>query len=244
MTKDKKEIVFSKKTEFRNRKFEIFLRPDADESVVAEIFKWQEYKSAEEIIKNCALPILDVGAHIGIFSLYAKAINAAAKIYALEPEENNFDLLKQNVAVNNLSDVKIFKVALAGKSGSRDLKLALDSINHHLLSDFDKIEKEDCRHEKVSVITLGDFLRENNIGKIGLIKMDIEGGEYEIFESLSAEDFSKIGNVILEYHNYFGRHYQEIENILRKKGFGVQIFPSRFEKDLGFMLARNKRFGK
>jgi hypothetical protein len=74
--------------------------------------------------------------------------------------------------------------------------------------------------------------------------MDIEGGEYEIFENLSAEDLGKVKNIILEYHNYRGRNYKEIENILRKSGFDAQVFPSGFEKNLGFLLARNKRNSK
>jgi FkbM family methyltransferase len=233
----------SKRIKFRNRNFEIFMRDSADESVVAEIFDWQEYRSAEEAITGTSLPILDAGAHIGIFTLYAKAINPSAKIFALEPEPENFAFLKRNLKVNKIKDVKIFEIALAGNMGKRDLVLEDDSIKHHLLQ-IGEEKNENAKYAMVRSYSLEGFLLENNIKAVGLLKMDIEGGEYEIIENLSAGGFGKVQNMILEYHNYDERNYKELENILRRNGFSVQIFPSGFEKNLGFMLARNKRIGK
>lgn len=231
------------KAVLEGRKFEIFLRDDADESVVAEIFKWREYKAVEKIIANLAFPVLDVGAHIGVFSLYVRALNPSVKIFALEPEENNFDLLRKNITKNDLHDIKLCRMALAGETGKRNLMIAPDSINHRLANENDDITPN-TQAEMVAAISLSDFMHENNFDSVGLLKLDIESGEYEIFEKLSAGDFGKIQNIVLEYHDYFGRSHKEIENILRIQGFGVQIFPSRFEKDLGFILARNKRIDK
>jgi len=222
-----------------NKNFTIMLRPDADESVVAEIFDWREYRAVEEIIKTSALPLLDVGAHIGIFSLYAAALNPALRIYALEPEDDNFALLKNNIAANGIKNIKVFKNALAGKSGKRELILEPDSINHHLSPE--EGAGENAGRLKVQAFSAGEFFAGNDILGIGLMKMDIEGGEYEVFEGMAPGDFAKVGNVILEYHNYNGRHYKELEKLLRQQGFSVQIFPSKFEKDMGFLLARNKR---
>lgn len=236
-----KEKILFKKIRFRGRVFDVFLRPDADESVAAEIFNWQEYKSAEEIISSLHLPILDVGAHIGIFSLYAKAINPSADIYALEPEEDNFELLKKNISSNNLEGVRIFKAALAGRSGTRDLILENDSINHHLSCADGLREPAGLGFEKVAAISLEDFLENNRIDRIGLLKMDIEGGEYEVFRNLEEGVFSRIDNIVMEYHSCFGDSYREIEDAMRLTGFSVQTFPSGFEKGLGFLLARNKR---
>lgn len=226
---------------FLGRELEIFMRPDADESVMAEIFRWREYKAAEEIIRSARLPILDVGAHIGIFSLYAKALNPLAEIFALEPEKDNFDLMAKNLRANGLGDVRSFKLALAGADGERELLVAPDSINHHLLAMDVSSEAERGGVEKVSAQTLGGFLKRNRIAAVGLLKMDVEGGEYEIFSQLRTEDFLRIHSIIMEYHDDDRRNHREIEKLLRLQGFSVQTFPSRFESDLGFLLARNKR---
>jgi hypothetical protein len=45
----------------------------------------------------------------------------------------------------------------------------------------------------------------------------------------------------MEYHNYSGLNYKSIEIQLRENGFGVQIFPSKFDKKMGFIFAKNKR---
>ena len=93
----------------------------------------------------------------------------------------------------------------------------------------------------IRAYSLNDLLNSLNISRVGLIKMDIEGGEYEVFERLKTEDYKKIKAVIMEYHEIDGRRYSEIELLLRENGFGVQIFPSKFDKTMGFLFATNKR---
>ncbi len=240
MRTGKKERILSEKVVFEGRKFDICLRPDADESVVAEIFRWREYKAAEDIIRKSMLPIVDAGAHIGIFSLYASALNPDAKIYALEPEKENFALLLRNISKNRLDNVRTMKTALAAVTEKRELAIAADSINHCLRTGTGTASAAE-RYEKVSAVSLSDFLRSEHLDAVGLMKMDIEGGEYEVFESMTPEDFLRIHALILEYHEYGGRSRRELEKIFRSQGFSVETFPSRFEKGLGFMLARNKR---
>lgn len=231
--------ILKKKINFRGKIYDISLRPDADESVLAEIFDWREYKAVENIIMKYDFPVLDAGAHIGLFSLYVKAFNSVVRIYALEPEEENFMLLQKNLTANRLRDIRVFKAALAGKTGSGELALETDSINHHL-TDGDR-KNDGVKITKVRTYSLEDFMATINIPCLGLLKMDIEGGEYEVLENISLEGFEKIHNIILEYHEHSGHNHKELENILRRNGFSVQIFPSRFEKGLGFMFARNKR---
>ena len=74
-----------------------------------------------------------------------------------------------------------------------------------------------------------------------VIKMDIEGGEYEVFKHSTLEELSKIKAIIMEYHTLPGKNYQAIEQKLRENGFGVQTHPSRFDKTMGFLFATNKR---
>ena len=71
--------------------------------------------------------------------------------------------------------------------------------------------------------------------------MDIEGGEYEVISACMPADFARFKTIIMEYHNYSGFNYKEIENQFRENGFGVQIFPSKFDKKMGFIFAKTKR---
>ncbi|MFA5062187.1 MAG: FkbM family methyltransferase [Patescibacteria group bacterium] len=211
------------------------LRDEADASVFNEIFKYKEYRAADFVIKSAKYPIVDVGAHAGFFVFYCKMLGGKAKIFALEPEPNNLKLLQKHVKANKLKGVYVISGALAGESGKRLLEISADSHNHKLA---DGEIKENSI--KVQAYSLADFCRQNKIKKISLLKMDIEGGEYEVFENLKASDLNMVNFIILEYHN--GKEYQQIEQKLRENGFGVQIFPSKFDRTMGFLFAKNKRF--
>ncbi|EKD42867.1 MAG: methyltransferase FkbM family [uncultured bacterium] len=229
--------------EFNHHKFVASLPDLAAQSVWTEIYKEREYEAAEQVIRDAVEPVIDVGAHIGLFDLYVRSLNTNVPIFALEPEIDNFALLNKNIEDNNLKKIKCFPVALGGRSGETRLMVSVDSHNHRLLdvpSDEVMTEKEPIT-QVVKIISLRDFLDQHKIKMVSLLKMDIEGGEYDVFSACMPNDFARLGTVILEYHNYAGFNYKELENQFRINGFGVQIFPSKFDKKMGFIFARNKR---
>ncbi len=227
---------------FNGKNIKYYLRDDVDFSVFNEVFKIREYKSADEYLKNAKYPIIDIGAHVGFFSMYV-ACFSNVNIYSIEPEKNNFELLQKHKNENNLKNIKTYKCGIGGKSGRGELLIKEDSINHRILRNGEHVDKDVI--QETNIFSFNDFLTKNNIDKVSLVKMDIEGGEYDILKSLKVEDFLKIGAIVMEYHilnkeenNIF------IENMLRENGFSVQVFPSHYEKDLGFIFATNKRFDK
>jgi len=87
---------------FNFASLQVSLPDQAGESVLAEIFKEREYKISEAAIAQAKHPILDVGAHVGLFSLYARLLNPNVEILAIEPEEKNFKILKENIKQNKI----------------------------------------------------------------------------------------------------------------------------------------------
>ncbi|MDD2646925.1 MAG: FkbM family methyltransferase [Patescibacteria group bacterium] len=217
--------------------FKVLLRDEVDQSVFNEIFKIEEYRCAIDKIKQAKAPILDIGAHIGLFSLYCRALNPNVFIYAFEPEENNFKALEKINIDNNLR-INLIRAAIGEKSGEGELVIAADNHNHHLAEQEAAPEQ---KFQKVKIYNLSDWRQANKITEIGLLKMDIEGGEYQIIDSLSIDDFKIIEAMVLEYHNDNWRDYRLIEEKLRSNGFSVKIFPSQFDKKMGFLWAINKR---
>lgn len=215
-------------------KFEMEVIDSAGESVAAEIFKYREYRRAEQVIIDSKLPIFDVGAHVGLFTAYCRALNPDVKIVAIEPERKNFLALNNNIKANKLKNILTVNAALAGENSRRELRISADSHNHALFGSSDESQVVNAR-------TLASIMDESKIHKAGLIKIDIEGGEREVFRSFSSDDFTRVEYFILEYHEKIVTK-KEIENILRVHGYGVQIFPSKFDKTMGFIFARNKRF--
>lgn len=249
---------------FNNYHFSVFLRDDVDLSVFNEIFKFREYKSCEDTIFNSKYPIIDIGAHAGFFSIYAYAFNKNVKIYAIEPEKNNLEFLNKNIDENKIKNIKIIEGAIGGKSEDGELRIERDSINHVIETCLleTPYRASVCKNvknvnlQKIKIFLLKDFLKNNKIDKVSLIKMDIEGGEYDVLDSLDKEDFSRIENVILEYHDFRSqklgvrgqrsvvsgqKNHKDLERVLREHGFSVQVFPSRFDKNLGFIFAKNRK---
>jgi hypothetical protein len=81
------------KTKFQGKELFLALDSEADESVYEEIFVDRDYRLLDEYFKKAKL-IVDIGAHIGLFSLYASVMAPAAKIISYEPEESNYAKLK------------------------------------------------------------------------------------------------------------------------------------------------------
>jgi len=219
---------------FAGSEFKLFPRVGADVSVMREIFKLREYRVVEEIIKSASEPILDAGAHAGFFCLYCRALNPKVKIIALEPEENNLKLLEKHLKENRTKGVQVVAGALASETGDRELTISDDSHNHYLSSESES-------GVLVRAFSLSDLGRTQKVQRFALIKMDIEGAEFEVFNNLKSEDYHLFKSVILEYHNSRSNDYKEIEIKLRENGFGVQIFPSKFDKTMGFIFGKNKR---
>lgn len=220
------------------RIYQIYIRDEADESVYAEIFREGEYRSVKEVIKGATNPIIDIGAHSGLFTLYARSINPTIKIIAVEPEEKNLEFLRKHIFENDIQNVEIIEEAVSGKTGKRRLELSSDSHNHKLAPENEKNSENSVT---IRSISLSDLLQKCIINDVGLVKMDVEGAEHEIFDNIDVETLGKIEAFIIEYHENESEGRKKIESKLRENGFGVQVFPSRFDKTMGFLFALNKR---
>lgn len=216
---------------------QVHLETDADNSVFEEIFVDRDYRILDEIIGKSQNCILDLGAHIGFFSLYCNLINQNVKIFAFEPDERNFSFLKENLNLNHVKNVVAKNIAVGEKTGLRDFYLSIDSHNHSFIP-----IKESIASKKVNVLSLKDilerYLLKNGILAVDLVKMDLEGAEFEIFENLEGDVFSKIKNFYIEYHEYFENKKAFImTNILQKNNFKIKTFKSHYDKRMGFLFA-------
>lgn len=238
-----------KEIKFNGRKFSILISSDADESVFHEIFTERDYQKIEPQIKNARALIVDIGAHIGLFSLYASALNQNVKILSYEPEEENFKNLKENLKQNHIQNVTAKNLAVAGKEGIATLYISEDSHNHSLDKNAKGIRPgaNSCsRHStgndncflgrKVQATTLDKILSTHAV--CDLVKMDCEGAEFEIVSSAQPETLKKVKRFFIEYHEYTeGNSAQTIKRILEKNNFKVQITPSRYDKRMGMIDA-------
>jgi FkbM family methyltransferase len=117
---------------------------------------------------------LDLGANIGYFTLMmARLVGPAGRIYAFEPDPENFTLLRKNIESNGYVNVELINKAVSNETGEKKLFLSEDNRGDHRLYD-----SADGRQSRaVSTIRLDDFFHQTP-GKIDFIKMDIQGAEF------------------------------------------------------------------
>lgn len=148
--------------------------------------------------------ILDAGANIGLFAVWASQVAPRARIFSLEPWPSTFERLTRNLEINGLADrVVAAKVALAGRSGWRELLGSeSDSCNKKIRLDRDRSASDLPAQgtQLTACRTLEAVLDEFEIGALDLLKMDIEGSEYETLLATPPSVLRRIRKINLEYH--------------------------------------------
>lgn len=148
--------------------------------------------------KSLKLNILDLGGNIGLAAISFLSEFPNCTVISIEPEEANFNILLQNVAAYKERSIAI-KAAVS--SASRELYV-YDSFtgSHGFRTSEIPIE------EAMSVVrgvTINEIIEENKWDRIDILKIDIEGAEFELF-SKNTEWLNKVKLLIIETHDKFG----------------------------------------
>ena len=138
---------------------------------------------------------VDLGANIGMSSTYAE-LKGASKIYCAEPDPNIFACLEKNKSNNWVTD----NVAITDYNGEYIMGLWPHTENRFV----------------AKCITFEDFIKKHNITKIDYLKIDIEGGEYDLITSILPETWDITRKIFIEYHeNIFHYNEQRRTNLIK-----------------------------
>ncbi len=188
-----------------------------------------EYSKPKFSIKNDDI-IIDIGSHIGMFALFASQYCKKGKIYCFEPIKENFELLIENLKINNISNVIAMNKAVSKIDGTTTMFLNNDASSHNLIIKNDN-------EIKVSSISLKTFFDKNIQNCCNLVKMDCEGSEYDIIESLPSSYFNKIEKMIIEYH-YAEKKSEDVQNLMQKlKMCSFNIEKIKNDENMGMIYA-------
>ena len=146
--------------------------------LIEEILITKAYEDEEVKVEPKDI-VLDCGANIGIFSVYAA--KKAKMVYAFEPGKNEIASLYENKTLNNCNNIKIIPKAVLDNSKSARLVL-LGVASSYLVSEEKKENKEVINRENIlniETISIDEFVEKEGLEKVDFIKMDIEGSEGE-----------------------------------------------------------------
>jgi len=163
--------------------------------------------------------VIDVGANVGLFSKYVLSKNAK-KVIAVEA--NPF--IRTNIEKLLTGDEDKSKIYMQPLSGKKE------SVRFNYSTDNSTIGSTVFNSEtpgyeglqstiELETITIDEILNENNLERISLFKCDIEGGEYDLIESLTDFQMKKIDRFLIEFHKNHNGELDKIVSKLKKYGF-------------------------
>ena len=221
-----KFVIFRTKTDLR---IKIRVR-STDLMALTNVWMINEY-DVEDFEINTNDTVIDLGAHIGLFSLLVSQLCKTGKILSFEPVSENFDLLVSNLKLNRIENILPFNMAVSKNSGRLDLFLNNDQSAHSIFSK----SSESISAESPSLQKIFD---ENKISSCKLLKLDCEGAEYQIIDSLPSEYLDKIQNIVMEYHLADTKPELIKSLILKIENAGFKIKTRPHYNDMGFLIAR------
>jgi len=127
--------------------------------------------------------VVDIGANIGYYALLeAKLVGKKGVVYAIEPVPQNVEILRKNVKLNNYRNIEVYQLAIGDKKGTAPMYVSKKYNWSSMSKNIEGVEETVVKEIEVETTTLDDFLK--NKPYPNMIRMDVEGYEYQIIKGM------------------------------------------------------------
>jgi FkbM family methyltransferase len=174
--------------------------------------------------------VVDIGAGLGDFTVYAAHKLPNSTVYAYEPFPESYALLLENLKLNNIDNVQTFAQAIGASEQSLYLNTQTGIPVKHSTSAAAAADTL-----AVEGVTLDAAFA--HLDRCDFLKMDCEGAEYAILFNASADTLKKIRHLSMEYHETEHTHTELVE-FLERHGFTVKVTANPAHDHIGFLYAR------
>jgi FkbM family methyltransferase len=217
----------------------VFREGTADDSVIGHSFDNDifftgipEYRPSEGHV------IVDVGAHIGTFSLLAASkVGGAGRVFAVEASLDSYNLLRINLAINGCGNAEARHLALADKEGTCTLFHDVGNWGNSAVAELSKSS------ETVECWTLGQFFDRSGIEHCDLIKMNCEGSEFPILLSTPTSVLERVDNALVLYHCDLWKENREEDLVSHLEVSGFDCAIRNRSEDRGWIIATRDTAG-
>lgn len=194
-----------------------------DAVTVFVIFVCEDYG---EIQKGSV--VVDVGGNIGIFALFA-AYKGAKKVYVYEPNSESCQIIRKNVHANGLDEVIFVHQNAVTSRDNCVVKFPIKSSMYNSILTADSADE----FEAIETVSLESVLKQEPL--VSLLKVDCEGGEYDIFFNSKPDVSRAVEEIKMEFHD---GQSEQLADILAKQHF-KQTFIERVGEKSGNMWFRS-----
>ncbi len=216
-----------------------------------EIFKEQCYLRHGIKLPEDAV-VFDVGANIGMFSMYISLLCPQSQVFAFEPLPPTFELLQANSTIYGENQrIKAFQAGLSnearevifthypentmlsGRYGNlqADKRYVKSVLEQQLASskgteemDIDQLVERSMRQEqhRCQLLSLSHVIASEGVDRIDLLKIDVERSEWDVLEGIKEADWPKIQQMVIEVHDEED-NLEKISALLRRQGFQFRL---------------------
>jgi FkbM family methyltransferase len=156
----------------------------------------------------------------------------AKRVVSFEPMPQNFKYLKANV--ERFRHVLPVPKAVAGKPGVLDLHVSDNTGGHSVVGE----QQAGGTKIQVEAMSLQQIFKEHSIERCNLLKMDIEGAEYESLAAVPPDLWPRIERIHMEYHQGpDGWTGEKLAVFLKEKGYRCEVVPRNRHPDKGNLFA-------
>ena len=191
--------------------------------IMEELWKSRIYDPYLPVKKEGSVA-LDIGANVGLVSYYFA--QHFGKVYSMEPSSEHFGNFISMINFNKLTNVTPVQKALYienGKFGFGGPKDNTTMRSLHMAT-----WQDGKPEEQVETITLEKLFEDYKIEHVNLMKLDIEGSEHEVLSHPTFKKVAgKIDTIIVERHQWSGRHPNQLNEALKNAGFTVETIPNQ-----------------
>ena len=180
--------------------------------------------------------IVDIGANVGVFTVWAAGVAPRGRVVSVEPSESSFTFLEENVARNALTNVSCVSFAVGGSNG----RAAFFSRGPGVMNTLFSVDNYGSRFQKladVDSISLETLFARHGVQECDLLKLDCEGAEYEILLGAPPETLRRVRSLAIEYHVGLNEHSPaELVSRLGSLGFETRLEPLQ-DVESGYLYA-------
>ncbi len=277
ISRDRLEELFQNKSRYilPNNLEIVHLNKYETDYVYKEIFNDKCYLR-HGIYINDGDTVIDIGANIGLFSLFINQNCEKPKIYAYEPSPVVYQLLKANCEAYG-QNIQTFNCGVSDRQKTAQFTFY---ENSSVFSSFYTDEKEDeqviravirnmlkseiseeseeleryaedltagrlkSKAYECQLVSVSDIIRENDIEKINLLKIDAEKSELDIINGIDDADWLKIDQIVIEIHDRSKKAAKRIESTLNQKGYHCAVEQETLLEDSGLYNIYASRHNK
>ena len=201
-----------------------------------EIFQSQAYR---ELRLGANPVVLDVGANIGIFSLFIKRLRPRAQVLAFEPVPALVSLMTRNLDLHRITGVTLFQAAVGAQESEQSMifyptapsnsTLYPETLNNHKMRMsavfsqrlLDRMYRG--RSVVVPVRPLSSFLKAD--AAVDLLKIDVVGSELDVLTGIHSDQWRTIRRILVDLQDQNGR-LEAVSTFLEKNGFVAVTYPA------------------